>query len=723
MIRQNIILGKYTYIVDLYKASIDMSNKHYEEFVILKTNYVTNSIMFDKDVFFIKKTIFDKCIGQNGEIDTNLLGEMIAFPITNESITMSYSANYTTFNPNYRKETFNLEDDSDILKIYDKDGNPSLVLCDKLRIWLPITNSKLKSVIHVSNLINDIRFHYISENIANYESDSNGEMKVGNDIYSEYIDIWIPNIENLFSPQTHYVKENYNFTKFKQKISFVKSETQYMTIYPCIYYERVSDVDVQKRLSIEAFKTYDMSEQYSIYLIVNNEETLLDWDIMSLTYTYPYSIYDEDDFKIMIKNNDNDIIVNVYDINQSEIIYNGSSLYCSTFLMVLPFFVDEQQNLTETYACKTFFNTEKNLLDNILVNPIIVSLYPFTEINNTTKTYEADEKPENTDVFTLSKDIKMATDFEFNANLEDGDKNYGVYMLNCKFNYHPTNNENLQDFYLDKVKLTIYDYLNDTIVENGDYDDDIFNPNIKKCGYVIEMAKDSLFKDILYEYVINMDIVDENSTIIEDTKFKLNFNIKDVMWNAYPETLVARVKYEDKLSYTIIGSNPIFVTKENFKYIINDETSRLALLDINQNLENQPATHKYNNLEDMAFNFIDKINCTIISKENDDTNTLTNSKTNQRIIYKPVFYKAKDLQQIKLKNGITQNIGLNLSDMISKADTFKIVIDSMEYPEIARNDAFVIFRINAQELKTSAGQYNLIDQDDQFISDGTWYIY
>ena len=164
---------------------------------------------------------------------------------------------------------------------------------------------------------------------------------------------------------------------------------------------------------------------------------------MSLTYTYPYSIYDEDDFKIMIKNNDNDIIVNVYDINQSEIIYNGSSLYCSTFLMVLPFFVDEQQNLTETYACKTFFNTEKNLLDNILVNPIIVSLYPFTEINNTTKTYEADEKPENTDVFTLSKDIKMATDFEFNANLEDGDKNYGVYMLNCKFNYHPTNNEKL----------------------------------------------------------------------------------------------------------------------------------------------------------------------------------------------------------------------------------------------------------------------------------------
>jgi hypothetical protein len=84
---------------------------------------------------------------------------------------------------------------------------------------------------------------------------------------------------------------------------------------------------------------------------------------------------------------------------------------------------------------------------------------------------------------------------------------------------------------------------------------------------------------------------------------------------------------------------------------------------------------------------------------------------------------VKDLQQIKLKNGITQNVGLNLSDIISKADTFKIVLENIEFPEVARNDAYVIFKVNSQQLKNTSGQYNLLNQDDEYISDGTWYIY
>lgn len=731
MIRQNIILGNFTYIVDLYKANSDLNaTQHYEEFVMLKTTNFVNNVMSDKDVFFIKKSIFDKCTN-DGVIDTNALGQMIAFPITNNAITMSYTSEYTLFNENYMPQTFKLDGSGDIFRTYKNDCETfDKILCDKIRVWLPITNSKLTSLIHVSNIVNDVRFHYICENLGNYESDANGELKIYNNIYSEYIDIWIPNVEDLFTPSKHYVKEVFNLTQFKQKITYVESEEEHMYIYPCIYFDKFSENGgVQKKFKIEAFRTYGLSAGYNVVFKINDEEIPLHWDIMSLNYTYENPINDDDKLFVTIKCGED--IINEYNVYQSEIKYKNDTIYCSTFLMILPFFIEEQEMLNESFGCKTYFNVETNLLENILANPIVVSLYPFSEINETTKNYVASTTPENSDIFTLSKDLKMAINFEFNK--EDPNR-YGEYMLNCKFIFSKLFKQNLQDFYLNKVKLNIYDYLN-VELDNEEFDEQIFNPKLKKCGFVIEIASDTYFKEILYEYVVNMDIVDVDSTIIEDSKFKLNFNFKDIMWNAYPDSLVIRVKYEDKVSYTTIGSNSLFITKENFKYIINDEASRLMLVDSNQNGE-QLSKKGYDNIyeklkeknenEEMNlsyFNFIDKINCTIVKSESENENKITNNKNNQKIVFKPVFYKVKDLQQIKLKNGITQNIGLNLSDIISKADTFKVVIENIEFPEVARNDAYVIFKVNSQQLKNASGQYNLLNQDDEYISDGTWYIY
>ena len=722
MIRQNIILGNYRYIVDLYKANSDLKNsKHYESFVVLKTNEMINNVMHDRDILFIKKSIIDKCLE-----DHSLIEKMIAFPITNDSITMSYSSDYKAFNKSYNEDTFFNESDEfgDILYMF-KNNNLTQVLCDKIRIWLPITNSKLDSILHISNIINDITFHYICENIDNYERNANGELKIGNDIYSEYIDIWIPNIENLFAPSTHYIKENYNFTKLKQKITYKDNDEDYLTIYPCVYFEG-DDYNVTKKLSIEAFRTYNLNENYNLKLKIDDNVFDLNWNMMSLNETTVMNSNSK--YSILLMNGVDQI--HEYKIYDEEIKYDNSSksLWCSTFLMILPFFIDEQELFQTSYVSKTYFNVEKNLLDNILANPLVISLSPFSGINKTTNTYESVDLNENSDIVTLSKDIKMAISFEFNTETDGDDlNNYGVYMLNCKFNYHPLNNETIQEFYLDKVKLSHYDYLSNNIVDNGEYDDDIFNPKIDKCGFIIEMATDSTFKTLVYEYVMNMNIVDSSSMIIDDTKFKLNFD-KSLVWNAYPETLVVRVKYVDRVSYTIIASNPLFITKDNFKYIINDNNSRLMLIDSKQGAE-QLSRREYDKIyADQTmnlsyFNFIDKISCTVISKDSESQNNVANSKTSQKVIFKPVFYKVKDLQQIKLKNGITQNIGLNLSDILSKADTFKVVIENNEFPEVARNDAYVIFKVNAQEIKATSGQYNLLDQDDQFVSDGTWYIY
>ena len=60
---------------------------------------------------------------------------------------------------------------------------------------------------------------------------------------------------------------------------------------------------------------------------------------------------------------------------------------------------------------------------------------------------------------------------------------------------------------------------------------------------------------------------------------------------------------------------------------------------------------------------------------------------------------------------------------MTKVETFKLVIEDTEYVESARNDIYVIFNINAGEIKKASGVYSILNQDDEFISTGTWVTY
>jgi hypothetical protein len=96
---------------------------------------------------------------------------------------------------------------------------------------------------------------------------------------------------------------------------------------------------------------------------------------------------------------------------------------------------------------------------------------------------------------------------------------------------------------------------------------------------------------------------------------------------------------------------------------------------------------------------------------------------NSKLIYRPIFYRTQELQNIKLRTGVTQNIGINLVQYMTKVETFKIVIENTEYIESGRNDIYVIFSIPAANLKASSGIYNITNQDDEYISSGNWQLY
>jgi hypothetical protein len=60
---------------------------------------------------------------------------------------------------------------------------------------------------------------------------------------------------------------------------------------------------------------------------------------------------------------------------------------------------------------------------------------------------------------------------------------------------------------------------------------------------------------------------------------------------------------------------------------------------------------------------------------------------------------------------------------MTKVETFKLIIDGIEFIETGRNDIYVIFEINSAILTTSDGIYNITNQDDEYISSGNWILY
>ena len=92
------------------------------------------------------------------------------------------------------------------------------------------------------------------------------------------------------------------------------------------------------------------------------------------------------------------------------------------------------------------------------------------------------------------------------------------------------------------------------------------------------------------------------------------------------------------------------------------------------------------------------------------------------IIYKPIFYRVQELDSIKLEESLTQNIGINMVNYMTKSNTFKLLLNDNTYIESSRSSIYVIFRINASELSESYGRYHILNEDDEYISSGSWRI-
>lgn len=239
-----------------------------------------------------------------------------------------------------------------------------------------------------------------------------------------------------------------------------------------------------------------------------------------------------------------------------------------------------------------------------------------------------------------------------------------------------------------------------------DYEElkEILGDNLEMVKYTCIVSSDYLSKNIIHEEISYSDRVDD-----------FLFPMKDLFskWSQVPDNVYVRLIMEDRAIGKNCSSPTVLFTKDKLKYTINEQQyTRLSI------------KKKETDIDDMNkenFNFISNMNCRIV-KSNDDKQQIQKNSVQPRIIYKPIFFKVQDLQNIVLRSNMSQNIGISLSSYVNKVDEFILSIGENKWHESSRTSSFVIFNVNSKLIKEATGKYDILTSDNEYLSTGNYTI-
>lgn len=239
-----------------------------------------------------------------------------------------------------------------------------------------------------------------------------------------------------------------------------------------------------------------------------------------------------------------------------------------------------------------------------------------------------------------------------------------------------------------------------------DYEDlkEILGDSLEMVKYTCIVSSDYLSKNIIHEEISYSDKVDD-----------FLFPMKDLFskWSQVPDNVYVRLIMEDRAIGKNCSSPTILFTKDKLKYTINEQQyTRLSIKKKETDIDNM---NKEN------FNFISNMNCRIV-KSNDDKQQIQKNSVQPRIIYKPIFFKVQDLQNIILRSNMSQNIGISLSSYVNKIDEFILSIGENKWHESSRTSSFVIFNINSKLINEATGKYDIMTSENEYISTGNYTI-
>ena len=239
-----------------------------------------------------------------------------------------------------------------------------------------------------------------------------------------------------------------------------------------------------------------------------------------------------------------------------------------------------------------------------------------------------------------------------------------------------------------------------------DYEDlkEILGDSLEMVKYTCIVSSDYLSKNIIHEEISYSDRVDD-----------FLFPMKDLFskWSQVPDNVYVRLIMEDRAIGKNCSSPTVLFTKDKLKYTINEQQyTRLSI---------KKKETDINDMNKKNFNFISNMNCRIV-KNNDDKQQIQKNSVQPRIIYKPIFFKVQELQNIVLRSNMAQNIGISLSSYVNKVDEFILSIGENKWHESSRTSSFVIFNINSKLINEATGKYDILTSENEYISTGNYTI-
>ena len=138
--------------------------------------------------------------------------------------------------------------------------------------------------------------------------------------------------------------------------------------------------------------------------------------------------------------------------------------------------------------------------------------------------------------------------------------NFAIKLLKSDKEIQVIGIDNLNDYY----DVDLKDYEGIMYIDEDDYNEENAVEQ-KQCGFEIAIFKDYHKKYRIYKSYFEIEKPEEE---LDDFAFQMTNVFQN--WDQLPECLVCQTKFIDKYLGNVITSNQFVITKEWFKYMIND---------------------------------------------------------------------------------------------------------------------------------------------------------
>lgn len=703
------------------------------EYVMLRSYAFKNNVLYDTDLYFVEKELLSlyinkKCNDTDVSGNENLTSGLLfpAVSVNGTAISLDIRQFNQDINPQYFDELSSPKETSFlnsplVYSLYEKNTDglfvTPMITQNALRVYKPHTSKNQSIVLHCYTYINNIKVHVLCRDINWYEREENekeyarsvAEQYEHHNFYTEYVTVPVPDLDCLFSNKIYY-KENLNagdvicfdissddgkkmYGRYKNSVSGSYVSLAAFELPFSIIKKEINAAGVAQN-GTAASDGWSLSSANNAIWLYNGDENVLE----AAEYVKRYVP---------------DLMHTTRQAQQKHALTVQFVPYDSSYKYVY-------NNSAAKYwydRCARGFGDNKCLV-------------------------MSDAHETQTTQFFAESRIRLKSRIGF-------DDNGQISVLN-EFDFPLKENKELfPDFnaayeYYNGVDLSDYAGIVDDEDEDGWWDSDYGES--MQCGAVFEIFADKFYKDRLYKETYGFNTEEEtkkdgNGTVrhpvIDDFAFSLAGLFTD--WSQWPGVTFLRCTFVDKYIGKKIYGNVCTLTKEQFKFLVNDDTKNAKTDTTGTSVIRTELPEYYpddilkeeNVMDKSRFNFLNNIRVNVIVPTSAPSTAIT-AVTNvapqggSKIIYKPVFYKVHDVNSIKLRQGITQNVGVNLMDWMTKVETFKIVINTVTLVEYARNDNYVIFNINTDKIlfataaNTYSGEYHVLNQDDEYITSGKW---